>query len=138
MPQVSTITVNDRETTPVAHALAPVKRDSNGAWTFVEPSSDGSYAKATMVLRVVPAAANQPLSRNRVELRLIYPTMVEETINGVVRQTPVRESAVDVGFRFDKASTTQERKNLVGMIANSLAASQTMIDAVLADKADLY
>lgn len=121
MSDFASFTVNDRESTPVAHTFVPQEREK-GAARFIEPG-------------VVPIAnRNYTVSwrttngRTRVRLVLADPKVVTETINGVdVTKVPFKNFA-DVTFTFDENSSEQERKNLVGMFANSLAASVTVID----------
>jgi hypothetical protein len=38
---------------------------------------------------------------------------------------------IDATFRFDDTSSLQERQNAVGMFANALASSQTVVDSTL-------
>lgn len=128
MPTGFSITVNDRETTPVAHTFAPSGRVEDGV-RFIENSSSGvTIGQRSLILR---AKQPSPSSRRTVRVTLASPTLVTETINGVAVPSVPRTAYVDCTFKFDAGSTSQERKNLVGMFANALAASQTNIDAVL-------
>lgn len=122
----STITVNDRATTPVAHAFTP--------------RGDGEQTGTTMFAEsaAVPAGDRKIIVRTRrsdkkyiVSLVLSNPTLVTETINGVSVPSVTRTAYGEVSFRFDELSTLQERKDTVGMLANALVAAQTMLDASL-------
>jgi len=84
---------------------------------------------------VVPAADTvytvswrETSDRKRVKLVLAVPKVVTETINSVDYTKVLYKDFVNVEFNFDKRSTLQERENLAGMIANSLASSVTVID----------
>lgn len=131
MPQLQAISLNDRETTPVAHAFVP--RDiKNGVGTVVRstgvPIGDES-------LTVSMRRAN---ARYRGKVTLSVPVVQSQVINGVTTPVVVRTAYADVNFTFDATSTTQERKNLVGMIADSLAASKTLINGAIVDLEGVY
>lgn len=124
MPNATSITVNDRESTPVAHTFAP-RQVIPGAATFVEAASV-PIGEKSLILRTRKSG-----SRYYVRVTLASPTLVTETINGVAVPKVPRVAFIDATFRFDDTSTVQERKNAVGMFANSLAASQTVMDGAL-------
>lgn len=131
MPQLQAISLNDREATPVAHAFVP--RDiKNGVGTVVRstgvPIGDES-------LTVSMRRAN---ARYRGKVTLSVPIVQSQNINGVITPVVVRTAYADVNFTFDATSTTQERKNLVGMIADSLAASKTLINGAIVDLEGVY
>lgn len=124
MAQAASITVNDRESTPVAHIYAP-RQIVPGSATFVESGSVPIGEKSLTI--------RQRKSGNRYYIRitLAVPVLVMETVNGVSVPTVPRMSFIDANFRFDDTSTLQERKNAVGMFANALAASQAVVDGTL-------
>lgn len=133
MPAFSSITVNDRESTPVAHTFTPDSKDQAGVATYRE--SDG-----------VPAGDNLiTLSRRRLpsglwKTRMVVtmPVMVTETINGVDRETVERIGKADVTFTYSDSSSLQERQNLVGILANALAASVSQVDDVVTALEAIY
>lgn len=132
MPALTTITVNDRESTPVAHAFVPARRSNDGVNTFLRGGdSPAGREKLSISTRTTS-------DKTKVRLVLAIPIVVDETINGVVRKAVVRTSYADVALTFDNLSTLQERKNLVGLVANMLAASQTSVDAVVTQLDDFY
>lgn len=124
MAQAATITVNDRETTPVAHNYAP-RRMEPGLAMFVE-SGSVPLGEKSLTLRWRKSGA-----RYYQRIVLAVPTLVTETVNGVGVPTVPRTALIDCTFRFDDTSTDQERKNAVGMFANALAASQTVVNSTL-------
>lgn len=131
MPQATSLVVNDRASTPVAQTFAPGPRDSGNA-LFVRSSST-LLGKASFSLRT-----RQSGSRLYKRILLAVPVVQTETINGVSVPKVVRTGLVDCTFRFDDSSELQERKDLVGMFANALAASQTMVDAYLVNGEEIW
>jgi len=122
LANAAVITVLDRESTPVAHNFAP-RSIVPGAATFVEAAS-------------VPIGERQLIIRTRktgsrywTRVTLSVPVLVTETINGVSVPKVPRTAFIDANFRFDDTSTAQERKNAVGMFANALASTQTVVDS---------
>jgi len=132
MPAFATITVNDREATPVAHSFTP-RMENAGTFEWREsngvPIGDGKF---TLSLR------QNENGNYKARIRLEMPVVVNETINGVTVPKVERMSMADVMFTFSERSTTQERKNTVGLLANALAASQAQINSVLTDLENIY
>jgi len=124
LAQAASITVNDRESTPVAHVFAP-RSIVPGAATFVEAASV-PIGEQSLVIRTRKSG-----SRFYTRVTLACPILVTETINGVAVPKVPRVGFIDATFRFDDTSTEQERKNAVGMFANALASSQTVVDGSL-------
>jgi hypothetical protein len=131
MPSVSSITVNDRATTPVAHTFAPDKED-NGVWVFRE-STGVVKADPTITLRT-----RRLNGKIRTYLGFRIPVVQTETINGISAPKLVRTAYATLELTFDENSSLQERKDAVGMFANACASSQTMVDAVLTKAEGLY
>lgn len=124
MSQASSITVNDRETTPVAHTFAP-RQIVPGAATFVEAASV-PIGEKTLIIRT-----RKSDTRYFVRVTLACPVLVTETINGVSVPKVPRVTFIDATFRYDDTSSEQERKNAVGMFANALAATQAVVNPTL-------
>lgn len=131
MPSFATITVDDREDTPVAHVFTPTSID-NGVGTFHErdgvPIGDN---KLTL-------SARKAGSKYKTRLVLSIPVMVTETINGVDSYKVVRTAFADVNFTFDESSSDQERENVMGIVANALASGQSTVIGVLQDLEGLH
>lgn len=133
MPQLQAISLNDRETTPVAHAFVP--KD------IVQPGSIGRVTRSSGVpvgeelLTVSYRKANK---KCRTKIVLAVPVVQTQTINGVSTPVVVRTGYVEINFTFDETSTTQERKNLVGMIADSLATSKTLVNDTVVNCEGVY
>lgn len=120
MAQANTITVLDREPTPVSHAFVP-RRIEPGSATFVEAASVPIGEKTLTI------SSRKSGRRFYVRVKLYAPVLVSELINGVSVPTTPRAALADCTFRFDDTSTEQERLNCVGMFANSFAASQSIV-----------
>lgn len=125
MAQAANITVNDRESTPVAHVFAPSSPIPNGGMVFAEAAT---IPKAERQLSIRVRKSN---GRRYVRVVLTAPVLVTETVNGVAVPTVPRMSLIDATFRFDDTSTEQERANAVGMFANALATSQAVVNSTL-------
>lgn len=124
MPQAASIAIADRESTPVTHTYAP-RAIATGNAVFVR-SNSVPIGEETLTLR-----SRKSGKRYYQRVTLAIPALVTETINGVAVPTVPRVAFVDATFRFDDTSSLQERKNAVGLFANALAASQTVVDGVL-------
>jgi hypothetical protein len=132
MPQATTITIDDRESSPVAHVFTPSGEDANGVWQFLNNAIEETVGRESLTIGLKRG------TRNRVQMRLTLPVMATETINGVSNPTIVRYNRATVEFTFDENSSLQERKNTIGLTYNALAASQTAIDSVLTNVEDFY
>ncbi len=126
------LVINDRAATPVAHTYSPDGTEANGVAVFSEKTS-------------VPAgnprfSASQRKSNGkyRTTLRLAVPVVATAVVNGISTPTVLRTAFVDCEFVFDALSSDQERKDAVGLFANSLAASQTMINDLLVNLSPVY
>jgi len=124
MPTFATITINDGESTPVAHAFAPDSKDPNGVALFIE--SDGVPANDNML----SLSLRKTTDKRRCRLVMKIPEVQTETINGISRSVVVREAIADLTVTFSKESTTQERTNLIRLMSNALAGNAT-VDGVL-------
>lgn len=122
--QIGTFTVNDRETTPVAHSFVP--RDVPGNMAVFAEAGATPIGEKLYTVRW----RNTPDRRN-VRITFAMPVTVNETINGVTRTAVDRLAYFDGNFRFDTRLTEQERKNFVGMLANSFGPSIAVIDKTL-------
>lgn len=122
MGQAATITINDRETTPIAHAFTP-RTVSTDLAQFVESAS------VPIGERKLSISSRKSGGKYRIRLKLENPTLVTEVVNSVNVPKVPRIAYADVTFTFDETHSLQERKNTVGMFANALAASQTLVDA---------
>nr|WEU70924.1 MAG: coat protein [Hangzhou fiers-like virus 6] len=119
------VVINDRAGTPVAHTYSPDGDDKNGVHLW---SEKGSVPAGNPKLS---ASVKQVGSKYRVELRLAVPIVQTQTINGVSAPVVVRTANVNLVASFDSLSTTQERADAIGLMANAMAASQTQLNDLL-------
>lgn len=132
MPQLQTLVLTDRATpTAVNHTFTP--RDiKTGVGAVVEttgvPVGDSRY---TISLRQVN-------NRYKAQIQLAVPVVQNETINGIVTPKAVRTAYADLTFTFDSTSTEAERNNIVGMLADSLAASKVLVNDTVVKLQGVY
>jgi len=132
MPAITSITVDDREDTPISHVYTPTAPDGSVRKWIV---SDGvPMGDEKLSMSVTKTASNQ----HKVRIRMVDPIVVTETINAVDRYKVERAGFASLEFTFGNNSTTQERKNLVGKLANLLASSQTFVMDVCEDLEGMY
>lgn len=131
MPALQNVVLTDREATPVAHTFVP-DDIKGGIATVVENPG-------------VPVGANQlsislrkTAGKLKTRERLVVPVVQTETINGISTPKVVREGVVDCTFTFDRSSTEQERKNVVGMFMSSLDPTKVLINDVLIKGQGVY
>lgn len=124
MAQATSIVVNDRAATPVAHTYAP-REVTTGLARFVEANTVPIGEKELSI------RWRRSAGRYYTRVMLTAPALVTETVNGVSVPTVPRTALIDATFRFDDTSTEQERKDAVGMFANALAASQGVVMGTL-------
>lgn len=131
MPQLANLVLTDRAATPVAHTFVP-KDMSGGVATVVEstgvPVGDKRYSISTR------------RANGRTKARIVFavPVVQTETINGISKPKVVREAIVDATFTFSSESTEFERNEIVGMFADSLAASKTLVNDTLVKGQGIY
>jgi hypothetical protein len=127
MPNPSTITLTDRDSTD--HVFDPSREEANNVQRFTKADANGvkiGESHLRVSLRETP-------SNYKVRLKLDRPTVVTETINGVDNPKVVRVSMADATFTFARNSTADERKEIIGLMADALAPDQTLLNAVILD-----
>lgn len=132
MANIQNLVLADRETTPVNHTFTP--RDASGNIGIVQESTGVKIGDKTYSISV----RKTPSGLWKVTLKFVVPVVVTETINGVSVPKVARTSYVSCEWSFDKESTVQERKNVVGMFADSLDASQTIVNDALVNLNPVY
>lgn len=132
MPALTSITVDDRESTPVSHTYNPTTPKGN-VWNWV--NSDGvPIGDEQLSLSITKT----PSGKYKVRWKLADPVVVTETINGVDRPSVERTAYAEIHFTFDEDSSAQERKNLVGKTYNLLASGQAFTTSVNEDLEGVY
>lgn len=132
MSQLANVVINDRAATPVAHTFTPNSLVGNTA-VFAESTGTPVSDPTLTVLWT-----KQSNGRRKVTVRLRKPIVQNETINGVVNPKEVRVGIGEVSFSFDPTSTEQERADVVGLLANSLSASLTVLNDTLVKNQGMF
>lgn len=133
MPQLQNLVLTDRTpVTPVDHTFAP--RDiTNNVGTVAEstgvPIGDKRF---TISLN---RTAN---GKYRGIINLTIPVVQDQTVSGVVSPVTVRTAYAKLEFTFDQSSTEQERTDIVGMLASSLATGKTLVNDTLVKLQGVY
>lgn len=126
------LVVNDRAATPVAHTYSPDGDDQNGVHLFSEKTSvPAGNPRFT-------ASLKKGNGKYRPSLRFQIPIVQTQVINGVSNPVVVRTAYVELNATFDELSTTQERADAIGLMANAMNASQTQINELLVNLSDIY
>lgn len=128
----TTLVLKDRAATPVAHTFTPDGDDANGVHLFSEktgvPAGDSRFT----------ASLRRTGGKFRATLKLARPITQTQIVNGVSSPLIVRTSYGEVNFTFDELSSVQERSDAVGMILDSLLATQAQINDMLVNVSDIY
>lgn len=122
MPALQSLVLKDRATTPVNHTFTPNMLEG-GVGTVAESSGvkvgDSKFSISNR------KTAN---GRYRVQLKLEVPVVDNAVVNGITVPTVSRVAYATVDFSFSDKSTTAERNNLVGMIADSMTVGKTLVE----------
>jgi hypothetical protein len=126
------LVINDRAATPVAHTYTPDGDDANRVHVYSEKTGiPAGNPRFTASLR-------RTNGKFRPTLRFQLPVVQTQTINGVASPVVVRTAFVELNCTFDELSTDQERKDAIGLMANTLAAAQTQINDLLVGLSDIF
>lgn len=132
MPALQSISVNDRTTpTPVAHVFQP--RDVSSGVGVVVNSSGVPVGEEKLTV-----SSRKSGSKYKGKVVLTIPVVVNEVINGVTTPKVARTAYVTVETSFDETSSTQERTNAMGMIADALGTSKTLVHNTLVGLEGVY
>lgn len=129
MAQITTVSVNDRKSTPVAHVFK-VDSVKDGVASLMNVAANGGILAGAERLQLT--MRKTPL-RARGKVSLSLPVVQTETINGISNPVVVRTGYGNAEFVHDIRATPQERSDLVGMLANLLATTQTQVIATIVD-----
>lgn len=132
MPSLQNVTINDRATpTPVAHVFTP--RDVNAGVGLVVSNTGVPLAEERLTV-----SNRKSGSKFKGKATLVIPTVSTAVINGISVPTIVRTAYINVETSFDESSTLQERTNAVGMMANALGVSVTLVHKALVELEGVY
>lgn len=126
------LVLKDRATTPVSHTYTPDGDDANGVHVYSEKTSvPAGNPRFTASLR-------NSNGKYRPTVKLTVPITQTQTVNGVSSPVIVRTSYAEVNFTFDALSSEQERADVVGLLVDSLGASQTQINDLIVKLSDIW
>lgn len=131
MPDLQSIAIDDRESTPVTHTFTPRSKD-NGVGVCGE-SSGVPLGENTLSVSMRRAG-----TKYKGRLRIAMPVVVTQTIDSVDSPLVTRTAYADVQVSFDQSSSTQERDNLVGMLANALGSSKVLVNDCFVELEGIY
>lgn len=137
MPQRGNIVINDRESTPVAHTFTPDGDDRNDIAVFTEKAGGVPLGFAKLTAGITRNGNGQG-GKIKPTIRISVPIIQTQTINGVSTPVVVRTAYVELSATFDGLSTEQERKNAVGLMANAMAAGQTILNPLLTQTENIW
>lgn len=132
MPQLQSVVLTDRATTPVNHTLAPSGRPTNGV--AIVSKGDGTLVGE----RKLSISQRRVNGKVKTRLLLAIPVVQTETINGVSAPKVVREAWVDATFTFSMASSEQERKDAVGMFMSALDPTKVLVNDTLVKAENIW
>lgn len=133
MPTLQNLVLADRATTPVNHTFTPRGKEGPDGGRLVVA---GVSAIADQLFTIEPRVT--PGGRRKVTLALTRPVVQTKVENGVTSYVVTRTNRVSVTFDFAPDSTDQERKDIVGMIQDSLGASKVLTNGVLINMENVF
>jgi hypothetical protein len=114
------MTINDGQGAPVAHTFTAVGVDVKGVAKWFEKTTSSisaGFFQLTSSLRI-PTVPSDPV---RYQVKLVVPTVVTETLNGVAYQKAIRKALVSIDMVMPSDATLQERKDLAAYVYNFAA-----------------
>lgn len=126
MPNLQSLVLTDRQSTPVNHTLNPIKEE-DGVGHVAATDASG----ALITEKRFSIGQRRSGSRVKATIRLRVPTVVTEVINGVSMPAVARECFVDCTFNFPDSATEAERNDVVGMFASALGTTKALVHDVL-------
>lgn len=132
MPQLQNVVLTDRAATPVNHTYVP--RDIvNGVGSVIE-STGVAVGDNSLSVSLTKTAAG----RRKAKINLVLPIVQNQVLNGITTPVVVRTTYVTVEFSFDPTSSTQERKDALGLIASALAPGKVLIENTVVNLEGVY
>ncbi len=133
MPQLQNLILTDRTpVTPVNHTFTP--RDVVANVGTVEESTGVRVGDKTFSVSIRKTANG----KSRATIKMAVPVVVNETINGVVVPVVARTAYVDTTFTFDPTSSTQERKDVVGMYQSAFDPTKLLVNDCIVNLQGIY
>lgn len=134
MAAIASLSLDDREDTPVTHTFVPNGIDSGTASWKESDALGNPIGDNTFSVSYRKTASG--LHKVRTVLRI--PAVVVETIDGVARQKVERVAYANLEFTFAGDSTEQERENILGILSDALAADQSVLNPLYTKLESIY
>lgn len=113
-------TLNDGQASPASHTFVAAGVDTKGVATWYEKTSSILAGWFRLTTSARPGAkAGDPF---RLAYKLVVPTVVTETINGVTYQKVIRQMLFTMDVVLPADCTLAERKDLIAYALNDLGA----------------
>lgn len=129
MASLQNVTLTDRTpVTPVVHTFVPRLFDPSTSVGIVANTTGVPVGEELLTVSMKKSA-----SKYRGKVTLSMPVVATEVINGVSSPKVIRTAYARVEVDFDLSSTTQERTNLMGMLADAFATSKTLVHKSMVD-----
>ena len=132
MAQLQNLVLKDREATPHDHTFAPRDIRDNVGEVVESTGVPVGESRFTISLRKTSNG------RYKSTLKLVVPVVQNQTVNGIVTPVVVRTSYATIDFDYDARSTTNERNNFVGMIADALKADKVLVNDTIVNLQGVY
>lgn len=112
------LTLPDGQASPANHTFVSAGVDGKGVATWLEKTSTllAGFFRLTSSCRF-PSKPGDPV---RYQMKLVFPTVANETVNGVTYQKVIRSCLFDGTFVLPSDSSLQERKDFVAYIGNNI------------------
>lgn len=132
MATLQNVVLTDRTpVTPVAHTFVP-RNVLNGTGLCVET------AGVPVGEALLTVSMRKTASKFRGKLTLTRPVVQTQVINGISYPIVVRVAYASTDLTFDPASTTQERTDMMGMLADAFGTSKTLVHASMVNLEGVY
>lgn len=131
MPQLQTLSLTDRQATPVVHAFQPESINQNVGSVVENKDVPVGNPRYSISLR-------QTAKSYKGTIKFAVPVVANQAINGINTPVVVRTSYVNAEFEFDKTSTQAERNDVVGMFQSSLAPGAVLVNDTLVKLQGVY
>lgn len=126
MASITNVILKDRAPTPVNHTFTP--RGVEGGTGLLTETSGVPFGAPSLSVSMRQSKQTGGFVGR---LKLSIPVVENQVVNGVSSTVVSRVARADLQVTFDKYSTDQERKNLLGELSSALDPTQTFLMASL-------
>jgi hypothetical protein len=127
MPNMTTLTINDRQPTPVPHDFKP-QGIQNGVATFIH--SQGIPAGD---VRLTMSQTRNQNGRRKVTMKITAPVVGDVVVDGVTKTGVQRTNYAELTFNYDETSTQTERETVMAFVAYLTGSGNAFMNAIVRD-----